>query len=150
MTSIHDFVGGDYLKAADLNGQERTVRLTEFGVETLKGDNGDERKGIMKFAEMPKGMVINMTNAVILKRMFATDQIEEWTARVQATPTFVTLYTEHTQLGDGLRIRPTAAPTQPVTAPLPTVTPPAAAPPTMDAATLAEFQAFQAFKASQQ
>ena len=141
MTSIHDFVGGNYLKAEDLSGQERTVRLSGFTVETLKGDNGDERKAIAKFAELEKGMVLNKTNSTVLLGLFASDQLEEWTARVQATPTFVTLYTEHTQLGDGLRIRPATAPPQP-TAQQPAATP-------VDADAMAQFQAFQQFLASQ-
>lgn len=110
MTSIHDLVGGDYLKAADLNDQEKTVQLAGFTVETIKGDDGSERKCVAKFTDLQKGMVIGAkVNVVKLLEMFKTDDIEQWDAIVKSTPTYVTLYTEATNLGPGVRLRPAGA-----------------------------------------
>lgn len=111
MPSIHDFVGGDYLKAADLNGQEPTWRLREFKIEYVKGDDGKEKKCIGCFHDQKKGLVIGCkANAVVLLEMFKTDQIDAWNQAVAATETWVQLYTEATNLGPGLRIRPAAKP----------------------------------------
>jgi hypothetical protein len=118
MTSIHDFVGGDYLKAADIAGQTPTVQIKEFRVEEI-GDE-KERRCVAVFHELKKGLVIACkANALVLLELFQTDQIERWTQHVQSTPTFVQLYTEATNLGPGLRIRPVDGP--------PEVTPTAAA-----------------------
>lgn len=142
MTSIHDFVGGEYLKAADLNGQERTVQLSGFTVETIKGDSGDEMKVVARFAELQKGMVIGAKCvAKVLLGMFASDQIEEWDQRVKQVPTHVVLFTEPTNLGDGLRLRPAPAQSsQPQTQDTFSMTPEIAQ----------QFEAFQKFMAMQQ
>jgi hypothetical protein len=121
MTSIHDFVGGDYMKAADLQGGERMVTIREFKVETLDDAQANkERKVVCYFHEAPKGVVLNKCNALALLELFATDQVETWNETAKARPVRVVLFTEQTQLGPGIRLR--KAPEQPP--PSPAATPP--------------------------
>ena len=106
MTSIHDFVGGDYLKAADLNGQEPTHQVAGFGIEDIKSDDGKERKVVMELVGLQKKMVCgSKAVATTLLEIFKTDQVEQWDAHVKQNQVFVQLHTEQTNFGPGLRIR---------------------------------------------
>ena len=138
MTSIYDLVGSNCLKASDVAESTPTVQLSGFKKEQLDG----QTKGIAMFHGMQKGLVVNVMNAEVLVRMLGTTVFEEWTPIVQATPKWVTLYTEPTPMGDGIRIRE-AAPSQP-TDPAPPADTPA-----MDPAMMQQFAAFQQFLASQ-
>jgi len=147
MTSIHDFIGGEYMKAADLQGGERTVTIREFKVETLDdAQAGKDRKIVCYFQEAPKGVVLNKCNALTLLELFGTDQLERWNEQAKAAPVRVVLFTEQTQLGPGIRLRkaPDQAPTAAPTAAPPWSPAPAAAPtaPPMPPADPAQMWAF--------
>jgi hypothetical protein len=65
----------DYLKAADLDEDTpRTLKMQriEFGVKI-----GDDEKPILYFSGEPKGLVLNKTNANIIKKTYG-EETDDW------------------------------------------------------------------------
>ncbi len=57
-----------------LEQKERTLTITALQIEELENTAGKkERKGMVSFAETPKALVINVTNANCLKAMFGPE-----------------------------------------------------------------------------
>ena len=60
----------NYLKKDDVGEDGVILTIKGFSHETIKGDNGDEVKVIMHFAEEGyKPMVLNSTNSVVLGKI---------------------------------------------------------------------------------
>lgn len=57
--NINDAFPSNFLKAADLNGAQPTVTITDVRME----DIGDDRKPVVYFDGKEKGVVLNKTNA---------------------------------------------------------------------------------------
>ena len=80
MTRIVDFdelFPGRFIKASDLKGVERTLTIADVDVEDLPSDKGDKVKGIIKFREAKKALVLNRTNGEYIKAMFGR-KVPEW------------------------------------------------------------------------
>lgn len=56
-----------YLRKEDVGEDGLTLTIKGFKFESIKGDDGDEDKVVMHFVENVKPMVLNRTNASLLK-----------------------------------------------------------------------------------
>lgn len=130
---ISTLFSGSYLKAADLAGQVRRVTIDGCAPEQV---GQSEVKPVLKFRGVPKGLVLNKTNGMLIAASYGTETLN-WAGRE------LELYPENVlfqgQVVPAIRVRvpygsvqaaPSAAgvafPAAPP--PVPPATPPAAAP----------------------
>lgn len=55
-----------YLSKSDVGEDGLLLTIKGFRMETIEGDNGDEEKMVLHFAEAVKPMVVNRTNAQLI------------------------------------------------------------------------------------
>ena len=67
---INSLFPSNYLKAADLQGQPRRVTIAGCAPEPL---GQGETKPVLRFAGLPRGLVLNRTNAAVLAAAFGTE-----------------------------------------------------------------------------
>ena len=115
-----------YLKAADLDGQDRTVNIRACVQEELGQGAEMETKPVLYFDGGQKGLVLNKTNAQAIAEDFG-DDTEAWTGREIVL--FIQKVTYQGKLTPAIRVRTQATP-QPVVqrAPAPPAPEPEAAP----------------------
>lgn len=95
-----DLCPAPHLEAADLEGKEQTLTIASVGFADVGSEK--ERKGVVYFEEVSRGLVLNRTN---LKRIIALHgaDTDHWIGKA------VTLYPSETDFGgktvDCLRIR---------------------------------------------
>jgi len=90
---------GQFLKCADLQGQNITMTVQSVAMEKV----GDDEKPVIHFYETQQGFVVNKTNATLLVAAYG-DESAAWVGRR------VTLTTVQTNLGPGIGVQiPTAA-----------------------------------------
>ena len=124
---INELYPSNFLKAADLKGQPRTLTIQAVAPETI-GDN--ETKPVMRFVGMSKGLVLNKTNGMLLASTLGPET-DAWIGKP------IELYSEKVQfqgrIVDAIRVResmpaPAAAAPQPVPQPVPQPAPAEAQP----------------------
>lgn len=134
---INSLFPASFLKAADLQGQPRTATIESCAPEQI-GDS--ETKPVLRFVGIPKGLVLNRTNATVIASAFGTET-DHW--RGQQVTLFSMPVSFQGRMVDGIRVQAAAAatpeqagqsfqaPPQPpaVTAPAATPQPAPAAPP---------------------
>jgi hypothetical protein len=99
--------GSKYLSAADLNGETRRAKIGKVTVEVFKEKDGQsKRKALLHLVGEDKLMVVNKTNAGYLSKAFGKS-FANWENQ------HIELYTETTQFGDGVRVRPLRKPATP-------------------------------------
>ncbi len=77
-----------YLRAADLEDQEKLVTMKHVQIEEI---SGSEHKPVLYFVEETKGMVLNKTNSKIIAKAYG-DDTESWpTKKVVMYPAMVDL-----------------------------------------------------------
>ncbi len=115
-----------YLKAADLDGQDRTVNIRACIQEELGQGADMEVKPVLYFDGGQKGLVLNKTNAQAIAEDYG-DDTEAWTGREIVL--FIQKVTFQGKLTPAIRVRVQATP-QPVAqrAPAPPATETDAAP----------------------
>lgn len=67
--------GGNYLKAADLNGRRMTVTISVVKLETMK--EGD-KKLVLSFEESEKTFTLNKTNAQMIANLLQERDAGKW------------------------------------------------------------------------
>ena len=107
---------GTYIKAAEFDGttipRTPTWTIARVAVEELpdlKRQDATKNKGVIYFREQERGWVMNRTNVECLKALFGP-QTDGWIGRR------VTLCTEPTRTGDGIRVYGSPDITEPVVA----------------------------------
>jgi hypothetical protein len=73
----------NYLKAADLDGNQVTVKIARVGREKVERKDEsapEEQKAIIRFEGKKKGMMLNRTNAEAIRLMFGRDT-KAWTGK---------------------------------------------------------------------
>ena len=115
-----------YLKAADLDGQDRAVSIRACIQEELGQGSEMEVKPVLYFDGGQKGLVLNKTNAQAIAEDYG-DDTEAWTGREIVL--FIQKVTFQGKLTPAIRVRVQATP-QPVVqrAPAPPAPEPDAAP----------------------
>ena len=78
MTTVSDAFPSKYLKAADLNNRTFKAKIEKVVFEEI-GQNKD-RKPIIYFDKVKKGLVLNKTNALEIAATYG-DQMENWTGK---------------------------------------------------------------------
>lgn len=76
MPNINDAFPSNYLKASDLKGDEKIVTIA--GVDFEEVGRERERKAVVHFQGLDKGMVLNKTNARKITEIAGSAITEEW------------------------------------------------------------------------
>jgi hypothetical protein len=99
--------GSKYLSASDLNGEQRRAKIKSVLLADLREKDGTTKKMMaVHFDAEDKPLILNKTNAVKLHQAFGK-------APTNWVGNHVELYTETTQFGDGVRVRPLRKPATP-------------------------------------
>ena len=100
------FTESKYLKHQELNGQDWVVTIDRVERQEIKNmdSNAMEKKFVLFFKELEKGMILNKTNMNILYALFNSDESDDWVGKR------ITLYTKDDiemggEIMSGLRIR---------------------------------------------
>lgn len=76
---VSDVYQSSWLKADDLQGAARRVRIADVTIEEFKQQDGTkEKKLVASFMGKQKKLVLNRTNAAALTTIFGSDDTEEW------------------------------------------------------------------------
>ncbi len=78
MTTVNDAFPSPYLKAADLNN--RTIKLKMDNVTFEEIGQEKDKKPVLFFAEVKKGLVLNKTNATTIGAVHG-QEFEGWTGK---------------------------------------------------------------------
>jgi len=73
--NIDDAFPSQYLKAADLKDQTPTVTIDRIEIEQI----GDDRKLVVYFRKVKRGLVLNRTNANTIAEIVGSRDAEQWT-----------------------------------------------------------------------
>ena len=77
---ISEIYSSKYLKAGDLGGKERAVKISGCFNEELGQGNDKKTKPVLYFEGRKKGLVCNKTNAVVIAESYG-DDTEAWVGR---------------------------------------------------------------------
>jgi len=96
--NINEIFPSKYIKSSELKGRSIPVVIERWEIETV----GDQRKMVLYFQGMKKGMICNRTNADRIAHLYGPDN-DDWIGRE------IILYSELTNYQgramDGLRVR---------------------------------------------
>jgi len=76
MVSV-DSLFGNYLKSGDFQ-EEQQVEIQAVSVEQFGREDDSERKAIVFFRGLQKGLVLNKINAETLKEIAGTPELDDW------------------------------------------------------------------------
>lgn len=84
--NINQLYGGDYLKAADLQGKPRQLTIAgvdarEFDQQDKDGNSYKKQKAILSFAKTERQLVLNVTNANMIAAIYGPDT-DAWIGKV--------------------------------------------------------------------
>ncbi len=99
-----------FLKAADLGGQDRTVKIRACVEEELGQGSEKETKPVLYFDGGKKGLVLNKTNATAIAEDYG-DDTEAWTGREIVL--FIQKVTFQGKLTPAIRVRVQSSAPQP-------------------------------------
>lgn len=86
MPNINEAFPSNYLKASDLQGEERVVTIKHVEFEEVGRDK--ERKAVIYFAGKQKGLILNKTNARKITELSGSAITEEWAGlQIKVYPT---------------------------------------------------------------
>ena len=115
----------NYLKAVDLGGQPRIVNVRTCVMEELGQGKDKEKKPVLYFEKGPKGLVLNVTNANTITKVYGDD-----TANWAGKP--IEIYPTQTEfrgdMVDAIRVRVPDVEPRSTSAPVTPPAPGAAAP----------------------
>lgn len=95
----------EWLRSADLAGNDVTYTITKISVEEMPGDD-DKQQPVLRFRETPKKFGLNRTNGNMLAELYG-EETDEWIGkRVTLFPTRVDFQGKRV---DAIRIRDKAA-----------------------------------------
>ncbi len=78
MTTVSDAFPSNYLKAADLNNHTIKLRMDKVIFEEIGQEK--DKKPVMYFADVKKGLVLNKTNATTIGAVHG-QELEGWTGK---------------------------------------------------------------------
>ncbi len=111
MTTVSDAFPSNYLKAADLNNRTIKLKIDKVIFEEI-GQNKD-KKPVMYFADVKKGLVLNKTNATTIGAAHG-DQMEGWAGK--EIELFSTMVPYQGQNVAAIRVRAVTDPEEPIPA----------------------------------
>ena len=74
-----DSLFGNYLKSSDITG-EMPVEIVSVAIEHFGREDESEKKAVVYFVGIEKGLVLNRINSDILKELSGTDETDDWNA----------------------------------------------------------------------
>ena len=77
MANIDELFPSTWLKATDLRKQRVPVRISHVKVEEV----GDDKKPVLYFQNATKGLVLNVTNANMIKEITGSNDTDAWRGR---------------------------------------------------------------------
>lgn len=80
---VYDFdelYPGRFLKGGDFARTPRTLTIARVQLEELEGEKGKRKRGIVRFQEESRELVLNKTNGLLLRAMFGRST-EAWVGR---------------------------------------------------------------------
>lgn len=81
MTTLDDLFPSKYLKASDVAEADLVVTIKGIDQETMKNQEGkEEKKPVLFFKEVQKGIVLNQTNAKQIAKLHGPD-VDQWTGK---------------------------------------------------------------------
>lgn len=108
--NINQLYGGDYLKAADLQGQTRTLTIAG---ETVKEFDDGKSKLVLSFEKTTKTLVVNSTNANMIADAYGFDSAAWVGKSIELRPERVNFAGK---MVDAIRVYPPGAGTAPAQA----------------------------------
>ncbi len=113
----------NYLKCVDLGGQPRIVNVRTCVMEELGQGKDKEKKPVLYFEKGPKGLVLNVTNANTITKVYG-DDTANWTGKpIEIYPTQTEFRGD---MVDAIRVRVPDAEPSATTAAVPPAAPPPA------------------------
>lgn len=94
-----------YLKHEELEDKDWVVTIDRVAQEVLENNGEKQKKWILYFKEIEKGLVLNATNGKTLIKILGTDEMNDWVGQR------ITLYVKDDvewqgELRSAIRIRP--------------------------------------------
>jgi len=115
----------NYLKCVDLGGQPRIVKVRTCVMEELGQGKDKEKKPVLYFEKGPKGLVLNVTNANTITKVYG-DDTANWIGKpIEIYPTQTEFKGD---MVDAIRVRVPDVDPRSTPAPTPPPPPTAAAP----------------------
>ncbi len=111
MTTVSDAFPSNYLKAADL--QNRTIKLKIDKVIFEEIGKDKDKKPVVYFADVKKGLVLNKTNATTIGSVHG-QELEGWTGK--EIELFEQMVPFQGQNVAAIRVRAVAEPEEPIPA----------------------------------
>ncbi len=109
MTTVNDAFPSNYLKAADLNNRAVKVAIDKVIFEEIGQEK--DKKPVMYFADVKKGLVLNKTNATTIGAVYG-QEFEGWTGK--EIELFSMMVPFNGQNVPAIRVRAVADPGEPV------------------------------------
>lgn len=75
---LNDAYPSKYLTAADLEGEDRVVKIKNVTLETLGQGAEAEDKLVLALHNEDKGFVCNKTNATTIAKVLGSDDTDDW------------------------------------------------------------------------
>jgi hypothetical protein len=117
MANIDTMFPSQYVKAAELVGRRVTVKMSHVKIEEV----GDDKKPVLYFNGTSKGLVLNVTNANMIKEITGSSETEDWRGKP------VTLYVTKTEFQgkrvDAIRVDYPTSGQNPTPPPVPVAAP---------------------------
>ena len=93
---------GKWLKAEDFEDGDAIVTIKSAEVEEIKGNNGTDKKLVLRFREFDRGLICNKVNGKSIAKLHG-DDTDEWVGKK------IALFATEVQFGDemvpGIRVR---------------------------------------------
>lgn len=94
---------GSFLKHEDLQGHAVRLTIEHVPTEEIRGEHGNEKKLVVRFAGKDKGLVLNRTNAESIAEIAGSDDTDDWSG------VRIVLFPDKTKFGgktvDCIRVR---------------------------------------------
>lgn len=102
--NANDFVGGGYLRSADIPPGGKALVASHVTAENLEDKSGKSKKKlVLWFASEIKGLVLNSTNIDFMQKYSGTSETDRW----QGYP--VVLVVHQTPMGPGILLQAPSA-----------------------------------------
>ncbi len=109
MTTVNDAFPSNYLKAADLNNRTIKLKMDKVIFEEIGQDK--DKKPVLYFTDVKKGLVLNKTNATTIGSVHG-QELEAWTGK--EIELFEQMVPFQGQNVAAIRVRAVAEPGEPV------------------------------------
>ena len=75
---LGDAFPGNWLKSSDLGDEDHAVTIKEVRQKMVGQGKDQQLKLVMDFDEMPKGLILNKTNASTISKVLGSEDTDDW------------------------------------------------------------------------